>query len=87
MVGGVVIEACHETQPETGREVVRLWCFDGRAGYHDECAVWTEPADDLPEVGDSIWWQGNKIMWTSTQQGFRDRVIPKIGYSFDPRSA
>lgn len=83
MVGGTVLEVRREQQPETGRDVVRLWCIDARHG-HDECAVWTELADDLPAVGDEIWWQSGKIMWSSPTRGFRDRIIPKVGYSFRP---
>ena len=80
MIGGTVIENALVRQNETDRLLRRLWCMEG----NDECAVYAEP-DDAAEVrtGDRIWWQAGKIMW-SREGEFRDRVFPKVGYSFTP---
>ena len=80
-VGGTVIEVVEQIAPEDGRKRVRLWCVD----RDDEVAVWTRPAEDLPAVGDRIWWQGGRIFWTPVDKRFVDRPIPKLGFSFDPR--
>ena len=42
-VGGSVIEVWPMRHPETGRDVIRLWCVD-RNG--DECCVYAEPYTD-----------------------------------------
>jgi hypothetical protein len=83
MVGGRVIEA-RRMRTESGRDVVRLWCVETRTGNStpDECAVYSEPYEDGagPKVGDSIWWQGGKIMFDGDR-----RTVRKVGFSFDPR--
>lgn len=84
MIGGTVIENALDVQPETQRVVARLWCFSATEG---ECAVWADPheASDV-QPGDTIWWQSMEIMWSRGGE-FSDRVIQKVGYSFDPRIA
>ena len=89
MIGGTVIEAAVVRQPETGREVLRLWCVDKRNG--DEGAVYTKPyyGSDIglpivPRVGDEIWWQGDTIYWSDPDRTWTDHPLPKIGYSFNP---
>ncbi len=87
MVGGVVIEVseiksmpwalfvdCHET------------------AYRDTCAVLIEKNTVSLQIsiGDSVWWQNGKVMWTpsanigkpNNKQGIDfDILITKIGYS------
>jgi hypothetical protein len=84
MIGGKIIEVKRDVLPD-GRDAMRLWCVD--TTYGDELAVWTPVADDLPALGDSIWWQAGKIYWSSPQRGFHDRPLPKIANSHDPRSS
>lgn len=90
MVGGTIIEAMVVRHPETGVELLRLWCMDKRNG--DERAVYTEPyyGPDIglpivPRVGDEIWWQGRTIFWSDPDRTWVDHELPRIGYSFDPR--
>lgn len=87
MVGGTVIETramrVHAGDyPGRDIDVHRLWC----ANHHgDECAVYTKHAEGV-RPGDSIWWQDGKVYWTSADRRFIDKPLPKVGYSFDPRS-
>ena len=83
MIGGTVIEVIEQDG--------RLWvnCSDGKGG---QCAVWVAGAIlnlgriiPLIAVGDSIWWQGDKVFWTPhPTNGLavgKDIVRKKIGYS------
>jgi hypothetical protein len=76
MVGGWIISNESVKQPETGRDVQRIWCADRRG---DECAVYAEPAASVLESGEQIWWQSGKIMARGDKETF-----DKIGYSFQP---
>lgn len=81
MVGGRVIEL--KAMEVSGRNVCRVWCMD-RNG--DECAIYVERPDaDQISVGDQVWWQGCNAYWTATG-GKEDVPLPRIGFSFDPRS-
>lgn len=81
MIGGTIIDNTLMMQSETNRPVRRLWCYSEGEG---ECAVYADPDEaEGVRVGDSIWWQSGKIMWTRRPY-FHDRTINKIGYSFDP---
>jgi hypothetical protein len=87
MIGGKVIEARRETQPETNRPVIRLWCVDHSNGaVGDELAIWIEPVDDYPQFGDDVWWQDKTAYWTPADRRFEDRKLVKVAYSFDPLS-
>ena len=84
MVGGKLIEIRPMrivAGPYPGREmdVVRLWVVDTTYA-DDELAVFAEPADVMPELGDTIWWQCGQIMFDGDRHTLR-----KIAYSFDPR--
>jgi hypothetical protein len=61
--------------------VVRLWVRDIRCDRDDECAVYAEPAEIMPKLGEEIWWQSGRIMFDNDKRSLR-----KIAYSFDPRS-
>lgn len=78
MVGGTLIDVMPTTCE--GIPVVRLWAVQKL----DELAVHVEPSDELPAVGDEIWWQDHTVFWTPADKRFRDRPLRKIGYSFDP---
>lgn len=77
MVGGKIIEI-RRMRTEGGKDVVRLWCVD----KFDECAVYAEPFEVGPKIGDSIWWQSGIIYFDGDRQTLR-----KVGFSFDPRQA
>lgn len=82
MVGGRVIEImpmCVLAGPYPGQmtNVIRLWVHNPP---NDECAVYAEPAETMPALGDEIWWQSGRIFFDNDRWTLR-----KIGYSFDPR--
>jgi hypothetical protein len=77
MIGGRVIEVRREP------EVARIWVMD--PDNSDELAIWVEPVADLPEPGDTVWWHSRQALWTPRDRRFVDWIIPRIGYSFDPR--
>ncbi|MDR7037358.1 hypothetical protein J2X36_002105 [Methylobacterium sp. BE186] len=78
MVGGKLIEIM-PMRLRSGRDVLRLWVVETQPGYEGECAVFCEPTDRLPALGDTIWWQGREILFDRDRQKLR-----KVGYSFDP---
>ena len=84
MVGGVVIETCLVALEGGRGHAIRLWCIDPD-NPHNEMVVFTPVADEIPQKGDLVWWQGNTIMWTAENLSFVDRKIEKIGDEFDPR--
>lgn len=70
MVGGKVIEIldCGDRLWVNCRDThcYRRYGCQGADCKHDECAVYVE-RNDLSinmSVGDTIWWQGGKVMWT-----------------------
>lgn len=78
MSGGTIIEI--RKLPDRWR----LWCAElpqGASGPMDECAVYCGIADEMPEVGDTVWWQGASVLWTPKDRRFIDKKLVKIGYS------
>lgn len=73
-VGGYLIEMRPMRLPETGRDVVRLWCMDR---HGDEVCVYAEPQDSMPKLGDQVWWTCGRILFDNDRQHLR-----KVGYSF-----
>jgi hypothetical protein len=71
MVGGRVVEK-QEIRPG----LVKLWCVDGA----DELAIVARSAPVMPELGEAIWWQGDKVFTKGDTV-----ILEKVGYSFDPR--
>jgi hypothetical protein len=81
MVGGTVIE----TLPCVVNGERRVWINVRGHGTdkHRELAVfasWT-PAARSVSPGDTIWWQGQWILWTPCHAGFRDYQLQRIGCS------
>lgn len=74
-VGGRIIEIRPMRIEESGQGVVRLWVVDPRTS--DELCVYAEPADKMPAIGESIWWQSGKIMFDNDRS-----TLNKVGYSF-----
>lgn len=69
-VGGRLIEiATHILRdvdsPEYRRDVIRLWVID-RDG--DETIAYAEPAEEMPRLGENIWWQAGKIFFDSDRK-------------------
>jgi hypothetical protein len=79
MIGGKVIENAILFQPETNRIVRELWAYSEGEG---ECGVFADHREsESVALGDVIWWQAGKIMWSSPSfEG--EKIITKIGYSF-----
>lgn len=77
MVGGFIIET-KLMRLKSGRDVIRIWCIDRKNS--DECAVFADPSDEAPKVGDQCWWQSGFIYFDQDRKKCR-----KIGFSFDPR--
>ena len=78
-IGGRIIEIRRMTVPQDSgapADVVRLWCVD-RDG--NEICVYAEPQDDMPALGDNVWWHGGKIYFDGER-----RHLHKLGYSFGP---
>ena len=77
-VGGRIIEIKPVTQrsaenPDFRRAAIRLWCV---ARNGDEMVVYAKPQDDLPKIGDEIWWQGRRIYYDNDR-----KYLHKLGYS------
>jgi hypothetical protein len=82
-VGGKIIEMRPMTitagdYPGKPTKVVRLWCMDPRNG--DEVAVYAEPAEIMPKLGDEVWWQSGRIYFDGDRRSLR-----KIAFSFTPK--
>ncbi|WP_107351958.1 hypothetical protein [Methylobacterium sp. Leaf361] len=79
-VGGRLIEILPMRLPDSGTDVLRLWVVAknaGGPGVHDEICVYAEPQENLPKLGDEVWWQGRRIYF----DGDRQHLV-RIGYSF-----
>lgn len=47
----------------------------------DTCAIRVKDAREM-KVGDSLWWQGSRAMWTpKPYDGREDIVLERVGYS------
>ena len=79
MAGGRIIEVQPMRLVETGVPVVRLWVMD----QHDtETCVYAREQDDMPSLGDEVWWQAMKIYFGPNDS----KHLDKVGFSFSPRS-
>ena len=85
MVGGKVINMvrladCVWVQCE---ETTRTYDDSGRrkGQYSTQCAIRVRDAKEM-KVGDSLWWQGNRAMWTpKPDDGREDIVLERVGCS------
>lgn len=79
MVGGKIIDSavCHVCNPP--RQY--LWVMDGTT----EMQISVRLAEIHPEIGDSVWWQGDKAYWTPADGRFADKAIERLGYSHSPK--
>jgi hypothetical protein len=74
MVGGVVINIVELD------EGTWVQCLDTTYA-NDTCAIRVSDARDM-KVGDRLWWQGSRAMWTpKPDDGREDIVLERIGYS------
>jgi hypothetical protein len=72
--GGKIIEKAL-VKLQSDREVIRYWVMDGS----DEVCVYAEPAADEPQLGDSIMWGGEQVIYFGPDECKR---LTKVGYSF-----
>lgn len=74
MVGGVVINIVKMD------ESTWVECLDTTYAS-DTCAIRVKDAREM-KVGDSLWWQGNRAMWTpKPDDGREDIILERVGYS------
>jgi hypothetical protein len=74
MVGGKVIEVT-----PMGGGVTRLRVWDHRSA-EDECHVRIS-GNEVPAVGDDVWWHNPWVLWTPRDRRFVDKRLPKVGNS------
>jgi len=85
MRGGRIIENLIVPFPNSSEMVRRLWCIDNRLGEHAVYADLNE-AEGVSAM-DLIYWRGNQIFWTTSDETLKNVPIRKIGYAFDPVKA
>ena len=76
-VGGRIVEIRNVSATEAA-----IWVLD-TDGVHvgDETCIHVEIAQDMPVLGDNIWWQSGLVYWDNDR-----RTMNKIGYSHRPQS-
>lgn len=85
MVGGRVINIVRlpDSVWVQCEETTRYYDARGRHSreYSSTCAIRVKDAKEM-KVGDSLWWQGSRAMWTpKPDDGREDIVLERIGYS------
>jgi len=81
MVGGTIIKIARE--PDN-----ILLTVQGKGSEHNDVSCIRVVLTDLPlAVGDSIWWQDRKALWTPADRSREDVPIERIGFSFTPKEA
>lgn len=78
MVGGIVITTI------TDGDRIYINCRENiKRGRPQTCAIYVEKNADSEQIrpGDSVWWQGNRAMWTPTDRRVVDKEIPRRSYS------
>lgn len=73
MIGGEV-----EAVIPLGKKLWRLVVVD----HGDMCC--TNICDGRVRVGDSVWWQGRKVLWTPRDKHAQGVQLPRAGHSYDP---
>jgi len=81
MVGGTV-----ETITQDDN-TLRILVWEKQYRKPQYLAIRVQPTDDalLIRPGDSVWWQGDVVLWTPIDKSRQDIQIPRIGYSFTPK--
>jgi hypothetical protein len=79
MVGGVVIEVVHVPS----ERLVWINCGGTGLDYRETLAVYTLAwgDGDLILPGDTVWWQGDSIYWTTRDRSRADVKLPKMSGS------
>ncbi len=85
MVGGVVINIVRlaDSVWVQCEETAHYYDDKGRRkkSYTDQCAILVKDAKEM-KVGDRLWWQGSRAMWTpKPDDGREDIVLKRVGYS------
>ena len=75
MIGGLVIEAI--ILPN------KVWVNCAEKQSRSQCAIYVERNGDSESIliGDIVWWQGNRAMWTPVDKRFVEKEIKRIGFS------
>jgi hypothetical protein len=85
MVGGVVINIVRLSDCAWVQCEDTTYYYD-KAGrrkksYTDHCAIRVKDPKEM-KVGDRLWWQGSRAMWTpKPDDGREDIVLERVGYS------
>ena len=73
MTGGTIVGIL------TGPTTTRLFCEE----FHgDRAGIIVKNETEMPQVGDSLWWQSVRALWTPKDARFEDRIMRKVGDSF-----
>jgi len=81
--GGNILEREMVTLPETGLTVVRYRVMsEYRPNWFDETFVYALPQEDEPDLGDAIWWGGDKNIYWGPNDSKR---LTKVGNSWSAR--
>lgn len=84
MVGGTVVEIIELEDKiwlNCEEEVKPKW--DDKNYKVNQCAVYVEKTDAAKcvQIYDTIWWQGEHVMWNPRKAKFKDYKLKKIGNS------
>lgn len=72
MIGGRVIAI------ERDMGIARLWVVDRRTG--DDCIVMADTSEEVPTIGDDVWWQAGRIYWGPDDK----KQCRKVANSYPP---
>jgi hypothetical protein len=77
MVGGIVKEIIPTS------DKIYINCADTHENGTDYCAVYVETSaySKKIQIGDSLWWQSNIVLWTPQTKVVQDFRLKKLGYS------
>jgi hypothetical protein len=76
MVGGKVVQV-YRLPERAGIAWVNTYCDKEK----DYCAVLVEVGDEDIRLGDILWWQSNRAMWTTPDRVRQDVSLKRIGFS------
>jgi hypothetical protein len=64
---------------QAGPNLLWIDTWDGQQTDMRTCAVYCEPGDERPDVGDSISWTEDQCLWTPANGSRSGVVLKKIG--------
>lgn len=88
MIGGKVIEVAEF--PDHARDSMathRLWVVGTGCESGSELAVnvHNDHGVRLPNVGETVWWQGGRVLFGGHDPSHGEISLRKVGSSYDPR--